>query len=73
MANNKNDQNPKHIRSFWALVGIFTFAALLGGIILGVAYSNILQDDIASMSFRVHRDQTPKTQLPAKSALPVAK
>lgn len=47
-------QNPNKIKSFWPLVLIFVLAALVGGVIIGVAYGNILQDEISSYSFKVH-------------------
>lgn len=56
MENNQN-QNPKHLKSFWPLVAVFVFAALVGGVIIGVAYSNILQDEVSSFSFTKHKTE----------------
>jgi uncharacterized membrane protein YfcA len=47
-------QNSKHMRPFWPLVIIFILAALVGGIILGVAYGNQLQEEISSIGFMPH-------------------
>lgn len=62
---NKQNQNPKHLKSFWPLMAVFVFAALVGGVIIGVAYGNILQDEVSSFSFTKHKTEkatsTPTT------------
>ena len=58
--NEKQSSNPKLIRSFWPLVIIFTIAALFAGLILGAAYSNELQDEIASFQFAKHSSEATK-------------
>jgi hypothetical protein len=56
METQNNPQQSKHMRSFWPLIIIFTVAALLGGVIIGVSYSNELQDELSALTFMPHRD-----------------
>lgn len=51
-----NPSNPKHIKSFWAIVIIFVVGMIAGGVISIVAFNNRIQDDIYSMSFLRHRE-----------------
>lgn len=60
----KQNENSKHYRSFWPLVIIFTISALVGGVIIGVAYSNMLKDEISSFEFKIHKTQKNSTSSP---------
>ncbi len=48
-------KNPKHIRSFWPIVAILVVAAIVAGIIIYAANSNILQDETNSLSYSVYK------------------
>ncbi len=56
-----NSPKPKHIKSFWGIVLIFVVGMVAGGIVYSVAFNNMLQDDISSMTFLRHKeDKSPK-------------
>ena len=66
METNNNPQGSKHYGSFWPLVIIFTVGALLAGVIIGVSYSNELQDELSAISFMPHRAVKTATSTPTK-------
>lgn len=71
METNSKQKGSKHMRPFWPLMIVFVLAALLGGIILGVAYSNQLQDEIFSLSFMPQREgQKSQPKTAAKTSAP---
>jgi len=59
-------QNIKDIKfniTFWQMFTIIVVAVVLGGVIYKFSYDNVLQDDIHSISFPVHKGDEAKTPL----------
>lgn len=66
MQNKIQGTSGKHYyRSFWPLLVVCVFAALVAGVILGKAYGNQLQDNLNSMSPVGHKPVLVKDLAPA--------
>ncbi|MBI5530875.1 MAG: hypothetical protein HY918_05290 [Candidatus Doudnabacteria bacterium] len=75
MDNIKNGEKAKWSKSFWPLAIIVIVSMIAGGVIYSFAYQSMLNDDISSMQFLIHRDrqEKPTTTPAAKSDVMTAK